>query len=165
MAPTPIDFKGIQPFRAVRENWSSLKPYHDNYITTISFATVLTAFLGTVSLIVKHGFKFPRLHPMIDVEELHPSPELTHPNEYITEQDLAEAKLFEFEQEELLRMAWEEEEIRRKLEELKESETSKAAEEEFKQTAEAGLENAMDILDDEGAFEAKPEEENNEPRD
>ena len=95
MAPTPIKLKTIQPFQAVRDNWSSIKPYHDNYVTTISLATVITAFLGTVSLIVKHGFKMPRLHPIMEVEELQPS--IVHPNEYVSENDLAAAKLFEFE--------------------------------------------------------------------
>src|SRR5436190_15058292 len=92
MAPTPINFKTIQPFHAVRDNWSSIKPYHDNYVTTISLATVLTAFLGTVSMIIKHGFKMPRLHPTMEVEELNPS--WTHPNEYVSENDLTAAKLF-----------------------------------------------------------------------
>src|SRR5216110_3441805 len=73
MPPTPINVNSIQPFKAVLDNWSSLKPYHDNYLTTISLATVLTAFIGTMGMIVKHGFKIPRLHPMMEVEELEPS--------------------------------------------------------------------------------------------
>jgi hypothetical protein len=115
MAPTPLNFNSIQPFKAVRDNWSSIKPYHDNYLSTISLATVLTAFLGTVSLIVKHGFKFPRLHPIMEVEELQPSRE--HPNEFVTLKDLTEAKVFEFKVEQWKKMAQEAEE--RRLEEAR----------------------------------------------
>jgi hypothetical protein len=86
MVPTPVEWNSLKPFKAARDNWSSLQPYHDNIATTISFATILTAFIGTASLMIKHGFKFPRLHPSMEVEELEPSPELLHPNEYITEE-------------------------------------------------------------------------------
>src|ERR1700694_5553647 len=106
MPPTPIDLSGLPPFKLVRDNWGTIKPYHDNYLTTISFATVTAAFLGTLSLIIKHGFKFPRLHPKMEVEELEPSFE--HPNEYVKVEDLAEAKLFEFERNERAKLALEE---------------------------------------------------------
>jgi hypothetical protein len=163
MAPTPVNLKELQPFKAVRDNWSTIKPYHDNYITTISFATVLTAFLGTVSLIIKHGLTMPRLHPTMDADELKPSPHLDHPNEYISEQDLGEAKAFEFEQAYRWEMAIQEAE-RWAQQQEKSKQTTQAAEEGFKETAEAGVENAMDILDDElGAFndeEVREDEEN-----
>jgi len=153
MAPTPVNFKALQPFRTIRENWSSIKPYHDNYVTTISFATLLTAFLGTVSLMVKHGFKMPRLRPEMDMDEIQPSSHLDHPNEYVTEEDLAEAKVFEFELVHRWDMALREAERQRKeLEEKKKLEVTEAVETEFKETAEAGVENAIDILDDEGTF-------------
>src|SRR5208282_2659070 len=115
MAPAPLNFNSIQPFKAVRDNWSSIKPYHDNYLTTISLATVLTAFLGTVSLIVKHGFKFPRLHPTMEVEDLQPSME--HPNEFVSLKDLTEAKFFDFKVKQWGEIAQEVE--RRRLEEAR----------------------------------------------
>ena len=175
MSPTPINFNSIQPFKAVRDNWSSLKPYHDNYVTTISLATVFTAFIGTVGLIVKHGFKMPRLHHMMEVEELEPSiPQ--HPNEYVSEKDLAEAKLFEFEQEQRWEIAREEhqrqQEARAREQKYRmesvdnggsivakrlEDPNTKAAEEKFRETAEGAVENAMDVLDDEGAFDITSE--------
>jgi len=164
MVPIPIDFKELQPFKVVRQNWSSLKPYHDNYITTISFATVLTAFLGTVSLMVKHGFKMPRLHPMIDIDEMEPSPGLSHPNEYISERELVEVKAFEFEQ----AVKWEmiiEEAERLAMAEEKEIKAADVAEEQFKESTEAGLENAMDILNDEGVFEVELDEATDKPED
>jgi hypothetical protein len=171
MPPTPIDFSGIQPFKLVRDNWATLKPYHDNFLTTISFATVTAAFIGTLSMIIKHGFKMPRVHPAMEVEELEPS--FTHPNEYVNVEDLAAAKLFDFEQRERARMAeaekaWKEltEERRKEIEgeeitisnetEDREDANEIAAEERFQKDAEAGVENAMDILDDEGAFDALP---------
>jgi hypothetical protein len=125
MPPTPLDFSGVQPFKAVRDNWTALKPYHDNYVTTISFATVTAAFLGTLSMIIKHGFKMPRLLPIMEVDELDPSHE--HPNEYINVEDLAEAKLFEFEQDERAAISREHAEEMRKIWEQrkKESETAK----------------------------------------
>lgn len=63
----------------------------------------------------------PRLHPTMEVEELQPSRQ--HPNEYVTEQDLAEAKLFEFEMEQRWRLTQEEEQ--RRLGEEKEKEAQK----------------------------------------
>ena len=174
MSPTPIKFNSIQPFKAVRDNWSSLKPYHDNYLTTISLATVLTAFIGTVGMIIKHGFKMPRLHPMMEVEELEPSiPQ--HPNEYVSEKDLAEAKLFEFEQEQRWEMAMEEhqrqetraKEAEKQMENVKEvgrivakgsaDLNIKAAEKKFQETTEGAVDNAMDVLDDEGSFDVESE--------
>jgi hypothetical protein len=170
MVPTPVNWNSIQPFKAVRDNWSSLQPYHDNIVTTISFATILTAFIGTASVMIKHGFKFPRLHPSMEVEELEPSPELLHPNEYITEEALTEVKVFEFAMEDKWRKAkeqWESQE-RKTEEELgsgvvdgdandENSETREAAEEVFQETAETGVDNAMDNLDDAGAFDIQTE--------
>jgi hypothetical protein len=170
MAPTPLDFSGVQPFKAVRDNWDSIKPFHDNYITTISFATIAAAFLGTISMIINHGFKMPRLHSSMDVEDLKPSYE--HPNEYVKVEDLAEAKLFEFEQRErekswLEAEAWRNlvEERRKEMEgglpgteeepgeSYEEDLDAQAAEERFQEDTEAGVQNAMDILDDEGVFD------------
>ena len=172
MVPTPIDFSGVQPFKAIRDNWSSIHPFHDNYITTISFATITAAFLGTLSLIIKHGFKMPRLHSSMETDELEPSFE--HPNEYVKVEDLADAKLFEFEQRERENMALEEAEAWEKLMEERRKEMegdlpgiehelgngyeedldAEAAEERFQEDTEVGVENAMDILDDEGLFDA-----------
>ena len=138
-------------------------------------ATVFTAFLGTVGLIVKHGFKMPRLHRTMEVEELEPSiPQ--HPNEYVSERDLVEAKLFEFEQEQRWEIAKEEyqqqEEARAREQENRmetineggrivakgsEDPNTKAAEEKFQETAEGAVENVMDILNDEGAFDVTSE--------
>ena len=98
----PITLTSLQPFKTVHENWSSIKPYYENYMTTISFASVLMAFLGTLSMMVKHGLKIPRLHPMMETVDLDVSHE--HPNEYITEEDLINAKLFEFERTEMRRL-------------------------------------------------------------
>jgi hypothetical protein len=94
MAPTP-SLNSLQPFKSVRDNWTSIKPYHDNYLSTISFANVITAFLGTLSMVITHGLKMPRLHPMMEVDDLEPSQE--HPDEYVTDEDLTNAKLYEFE--------------------------------------------------------------------
>ena len=114
MPPTPINFNGVQPFKAVRDNWYSVKPYYDNYINTISIATIFMTFLGSLSLVIKHGFTFPRVHPMmVDVEDLEPSRE--HANEFLKEKDLLEVKIWELEDELELRVAkaeaWSEREI------------------------------------------------------
>ena len=95
MAPIPkVDWDNLQPFKAVEGNWDKIKPYYDNSMAVLGFGTILTAFIGTLSSIIKHGFKMPRLHPIIGLEELKPS--WSHPNEYISEQDLADALLYEF---------------------------------------------------------------------
>ena len=87
------------------------------------------------------------------MDEIQPSSHLDHPNEYVTEEDLAEAKVFEFELVHRWDMALREAERQRKeLEEKKKLEVTEAVETEFKETAEAGVENAIDILDDEGTF-------------
>ena len=168
MVPTPVDFNSLQPFKAIRDNWSSLKPYHDNYIASVSFATILTAFLGTISLVIKHGFKMPRLHPSMEVEELQPT--IKHPNQFISEQDLLDAKLFEFERRQQLEAWLESEDWLRELDvkaktmgkEIKDEPGHKhpnvqAAEEEFRETAEGVVENAMDILENQGACDAESE--------
>lgn len=161
----PISFKSLQPFKAVRDNWSTLKPYHDNYVDTISLFTVFTAFLGTISLMVTHGFKMPRLHPTMEVEELQPS--ILHPNEYVTEQDLTEARLFEFEQEQRLRMVLENERERQDQEARRNrgkeetmnkemSETKDLNEEDAKnhrKTTETTARNEKDVLNDDEAIE------------
>jgi hypothetical protein len=159
----PISWGTIQPFKAVRDNWDKVEPYHDNISKTLSLVTILTAFIGTASVMIKHGFKFPRLHPSMEVEELKPTPELSHPNEYVTEDELAEVKLFEFEMEDKWRRA--REKWQREQDELGEAgkeiisdserqdPETQAAEEIFQQNAEAGVGNAMDTLDDEGAFD------------
>jgi hypothetical protein len=160
--PTPLDFSELQPFKTVRDNWAALKPYHDNYITTISFMTVATAFLGTVGLMVKHGFKFPRLHPAMEVEELPSS--LEHENQYIGLDDLIELKIYEFEERE---SRWRDmEPLEGPEQEDAEKERgeneipgvpsdTKMAEDNFKETSAAGMENAMDMLDEEGIFDAE----------
>jgi hypothetical protein len=169
MVPTPIDWNSLQPFKTLRDNWSALQPYHDNIATTISFATILTAFIGTASLMIKHGFKFPRLHPSMEVEDLEPSPELLHPNEYITEEELTKVKVFEFAMDDKWRRAkeqWESQEgkIDEGIEvevaegdEHDESSETRAAEEASQDTVEMGVGNAMDNLDDDAAFESHTE--------
>ena len=97
MAPTPINFNALQPFKAIRDNWYTVQPYYDNYTNTISLATVLLGFLGSISLIIKHGFTFPRLHPMmVDVDDLEPTSK--HINEFVKEKDLADSRLWEMEE-------------------------------------------------------------------
>jgi hypothetical protein len=110
MAPTPINFSALQPFKAIRDNWYTVQPYYDNYTNTISLATVLLGFLGSISLIIKHGFTFPRLHPMmVDVDDLEPTRK--HLNEFVKEKDLADSRLWEMEEQ--LKMIVMEENIRR----------------------------------------------------
>jgi hypothetical protein len=172
MAPTPVKFGSLQPFATIRDNWGSVKLYHDNYIRTVSLASVLTGFLGTLALIIKHGFKFPILHPKM-AEDIEPSDHLSHPNEYVSEEDLVEARLFELEQEERWRIAeeLEREEQRKKEQEEEEQRKQKAvdgaqtqdeegedpvtieAEEGLQEQLQDGVENALDILDDEGEFD------------
>jgi hypothetical protein len=97
MAPTPINFSALQPFKAIRDNWYTVQPYYDNYTNTISLATVLLGFLGSISLIIKHGFTFPRLHPMmVDVDDFEPTSK--HLNEFVKEKDLADSRLWEMEE-------------------------------------------------------------------
>ena len=91
-----ISISHLQPFKAVRDNWTTLKPYYENYITAINFVNVLAAFLNTSGLMIKNGFKMLRLHADMDLEELAPTTG-QHPNEYISVNDLTEIKLFEFE--------------------------------------------------------------------
>jgi hypothetical protein len=164
----PINWSALQPFKAVRDNWDKVEPYHDNISKTLSLVTILTAFIGTASVIIKHGFKFPRLHPSMEVEELEPTPGLSHPNEYITEDELAEVKLFEFEMEDNWRRAreqWQREQdaLGKAGKEItsdseRQNPETQAAEEIFQQNAETGVSNAMDTLDDEGAFDREKQE-------
>jgi hypothetical protein len=115
MAPTPVNFNALQPFKAIRDNWYTVQPYYDNYSNTISLATVLLGFLGSVSLIIKHGFTFPRLHPMmVDVEDL--EPKRKHHNEFVKEKDLADGRLWEIEEELNYKMAVMDEQTRRATE-------------------------------------------------
>jgi len=98
MAPIPIkSFRSLQPFATVRENWGTVQPYVSNYITTVSFGVICMNFLAIIPQIIAHGFTFPRLHPALDFEDLEPSEE--HPNEYVSPQELAEARIAEIEEE------------------------------------------------------------------
>jgi hypothetical protein len=181
MSPTPVNFNLLQPFKVVRDNWDTLKPYHDNYTTTISLATVLVAFMGTLSMVIKHGFKFPRLHPMmIEPEEL--KPRLIHENEFISEKDLVEVRLYEIEND----LRWRVAEDERRYQEIREHQAAQAekapedkvgegegvqnggddeidpmtdaAEKQFQDTVEVGVNDAMEVLDHQGAFEVTEEE-------
>ena len=96
MAPVRIDLHQLQPFKAVRENWCNVRPYYINYVTAINFGNILTSFIAIVEQIVSHGFKFPRLHPELEVEELTLSFE--HPNEIISAEELTAAQVFEIEE-------------------------------------------------------------------
>jgi len=177
MPPAPLSFESLQPFKTIRDNWSTIRPYYDNYMTTISFTTILTAFLGTISLIVKHGFKFPRLHPDMDVEELQPRGR--HPNQFISEDALLDVKLFEFERSQALEAWLEHEQWMKELREKAKPErgedrdensfdnirendleksNAKAAEEELDGPLKPGIKNDMDILDDNDSFDLKIQE-------
>src|SRR5579859_1693244 len=174
----PINWGELQPFKTIRVNWSSVKPYHDNYVTTITFATITTAFLNTLGMIAKHGFKMPRLHPAMAVEDLEPNPRLTHPNEYVSVEDLTEMQMYEVYQEELLRDELLKEQLRQEglqkdseesqketVEDAQtpveeEQESANEAEEQFNDAASGAMENAMDILDNNGEFAVESEEEN-----
>jgi len=96
MSPVRIDLHQLQPFKAVRENWYNVRPYYTNYMTAISFGSTLMSFLAIIEQIVGHGFKFPRLHPEIEVEELTPS--FVHMNEFISAEELTGARVSEIEE-------------------------------------------------------------------
>jgi hypothetical protein len=171
MAPTPINFSALQPFKAIRDNWYTVQPYYDNYTNTISLGTVLLGFLGSVSLIIKHGFTFPRLHPMmVDVDDLEPTRK--HLNEFVKEKDLADSRLWEMEEQ--LKMLVMEENIREAGEardapqhfadKLRESETEESeeegdeptttpAEQPFHETAEIGLDQVSHNVGDKEALD------------
>lgn len=116
-------------------------------------------------------------------EDIEPEKHLEHPNEYVTEEDLVEAKLFEFEQEEKWRIAQEEmegqqqekerqqeqegptrvdtgegEQIVEEAEVRSEDPVTKEAEEGLQEQLQDAAENAMDVLDDEDMFEVLPDE-------
>lgn len=55
-------------------------------------------FFSIIQQLIHHGFKFPRLHPDMEVEEL--SPSFEHPNEFITAEELAAAKIHAIEEQE-----------------------------------------------------------------
>lgn len=166
MPPAPLSFESLQPFKTIRDNWSTLRPYYDNYMATISFTTILTAFLGTISLMVKHGFKFPRLHSDMDVEELQPRGR--HPNQFISEDDLLDVKLFEFERLQVLEAWLENEQWMKELREKVKPESGEdrdeldqsnpKAAEELDSTAELDIKSEMDILDDQNSFKLRTQE-------
>jgi hypothetical protein len=170
MAPTPINFSALQPFKAIRDNWYTVQPYYDNYTNTISLATVLLGFLGSISLIIKHGFTFPRLHPMmVDVDDLEPTRK--HLNEFVKEKDLADSRLWEMEEQlkmivmdENIRAAEEARDAPQHGDNLRESETEESEEEEiepirtaaeqpFHETAEIGLDQVRHNVGDKEALE------------
>jgi hypothetical protein len=166
MPPMPFDFSGLQPFKTIRNNWGTIKPYHDNVTATIQFFTIAFAFLGMAAMIIKHGFKMPRLHPLMEVEDLEPSKLLEHPNEFVKVEDLAEAKLWTLEQKFEAAQMWEDKMREQAATEVTTNDDRQedsvdtdiqAAEERFKESAQAGVENAMDVLDDEGSFDVKTE--------
>ena len=110
-------------------------------------------------------------------EDIEPSKDLEHPNEYVSEEDLVEAKLFEFNQEEMERQAQEEreqqgveevdqardkgewvggtigEEVWEQEQEPKEDPVMMKAEEGLQGQLQDGVENALDVLDDENMFD------------
>jgi len=96
MPPIRIDLHQLQPFKAVRENWYNVRPYYTNYRTAISFGSTLMSFLAIIEQIVAHGFKFPRLHPEMETEELTPS--FVHVNEFVSAEELAAARAFEIQE-------------------------------------------------------------------
>lgn len=93
MTPIPLE-----PFGTVRQHWEAIQPYYKNYLTSINFGNILLAFVGVVEQAIHHGFTFPRMHPAIEVDELEPSFE--HPNEYISTDELAQARACQVEEEE-----------------------------------------------------------------
>ena len=105
MAPTPkFDVKDLQPFKVVEDNWDTIKPHYDHIMATVTFGSVIMAFVSTLSMIIKHGFKVPRLHPIVGIDELEPS--WSHPNDYVSDQDLTDAKLYEFAMEQRRNFLW-----------------------------------------------------------
>ena len=175
MPPAPVDFNALQPFKAVRDNWDVIKPYYDNYVNTVTFANVLTIFLGSVSMIIKHGWKFPRIHPTMEVEDL--DPRVRHINEFVTERHLEEAKLWELENELTVMVALDqlveeaqgqrEEETRERRkqsneggenDEEKGAPVTTTAEKRPIENADIRVVNAMGTLNDKGASEVEKEE-------
>jgi len=175
MAPTPINFNALQPFKAIRDNWYTVQPYYDNYTNTISLATVLLGFLGSISLIIKHGFTFPRLHPMmVDVEDLEPTSK--HINEFVKEKDLADSRVWEMEEqlkmivmEENIRGAGEARDAPQHGNKLRESETEESeeegneptttpAEQPFRETAEIGLDQVSHNVGDKEALDDREDD-------
>jgi hypothetical protein len=144
----PLTPSTLEPFHAIRQNWPTLKPYYEAYLTTISLASVLTAFLGTLSLILKHGLTLPVIHPlMLDLSDLSPSRGLTHPNEYISVEELAKAKAVEWGMS-----------AKEAVEMNDGHNVGNVTEQEFKDAILEGLSTAMDNLAEEGVFNATKEE-------
>jgi hypothetical protein len=85
-----------KPFQTVRNNWSTLKPYYANCLTSINFGNIPMAFVAIVRQVIDHGFKFPRFHPAIEVEELKPSFESL--NEFVSVEELAAARITQIEE-------------------------------------------------------------------
>jgi hypothetical protein len=97
MSPLPVDLSQLEkPFQTVRNTWGTIKPYYVNYLTSIDFGNILMAFVAIVREVIHHGFKFPRFHPAIEVEELKPSFE--HLNEFVSAEELAAARVTQIEE-------------------------------------------------------------------
>ena len=102
MTPVSMDLKTLgKPFNTVRDNWGTVQPYYINYLTSITFGNILMTFVAVIQEVIHHGFKFPRVHPAIEVEELKPSFE--HPNEFVSAEELAAARVTEIEEREALK--------------------------------------------------------------
>jgi hypothetical protein len=85
-------FKSMQPFSTVRSNWGAVGPSFTNTQTTLSFGVLFLNIIALIPELIAHGFTFPRITPLppdLDVLE----PNIEHPNEFITPQHLAEAKM------------------------------------------------------------------------
>jgi hypothetical protein len=97
MSPLPVDLSQMEkPFQKVRNSWGVIKPYYTNYLTSINFGNILMAFVAIVQQVIDHGFKFPRVHPAIEVEELKPSFESL--TECISVEELAAARITQIEE-------------------------------------------------------------------
>jgi hypothetical protein len=85
-------FKSLQPFSTVRSNWGAVGPSVANTQTTLSFGVMFLNIITLIPELIAHGFTFPRITPLPpDLDDLEPS--IEHPNEFITPQHLAEAKM------------------------------------------------------------------------
>lgn len=89
----------MQPFSTVRSNWGTVGPSVTNTQTGLSFGVICLNIIALIPELITHGLTFPRITPLPpELDDLEPSDE--HPNEFITPQHLAEAKMAEIEREE-----------------------------------------------------------------
>jgi hypothetical protein len=89
----------MQPFSTVRSNWGAVGPSVANTQTALSFSVICMNIIALIPELIAHGFTFPRITPLPpELDDLEPSDE--HPNEFVSPQHLAEAKMAQIEAEE-----------------------------------------------------------------